>query len=192
MRKLLLCVPMIILLSGCFGMATVGNQTEELTLAVRADYLALRVWAADVALTADYGQRVYQYRLAATQSGEELVLALSEPETVAGIIARLKDGDSMLEYDDLWLETGPLNPDGLTPVACIPALIEAAKSGYIVACSLEDGLLRLDCGDPEGLPGAGIETTLWFDVDSYAMVRGEISVDGFRAILCEFSNFTKG
>ena len=57
----------------------------------------------------------------------------------------------------------------------------------------EDGtLLRVDCGDPAGSPGSGTETVLWFDVATHALTRGEISVDGFRVILCEFSDFTAG
>ena len=53
-------------------------------------------------------------------------------------------------------------------------------------------LLRIDCGDPEEGAGTGTETTLWFDSDTCALVRGEISVDGFRVITCECSNFTFG
>ena len=54
----------------------------------------------------------------------------------------------------------------------------------------EDGtLLRMDCGDPEGTPGTGSEVSLWFDTSTHALSRGEISVDGFRAILCEFTDF---
>ena len=54
----------------------------------------------------------------------------------------------------------------------------------------EDGtLLRMDCGDPEGTPGTGSEVSLWFDASTHALSRGEISVDGFRAILCEFTDF---
>lgn len=197
MRKLLLCVPMmtLLLLPACAGQAGV-SETEELALAIRGEYLAMTTCAADAAVTADYGRRVYQYELTAAVDGEETVLTLSAPETVAGITARLTGEDSFLEYDGLSLETGPLNEDGLTPVSAIPALLSAARSGYITACTLEEGdassLLRIDTGDPEGRPGAGTETSLWFDSATHALVRGEIYIDGFRAILCEFSDFTMG
>ena len=189
MRKLLLCVPMIILLTGC-GPAQ-GNQEEELALSVRGEYLEMTQWRARVTLTADYGQRVYQYELEASSGPEETVLTLTAPETVAGISARLEEGESTLEYEDLVLETGPLDRDGLTPLSALPTLMEAARSGYITACCLEEGELRLDCGDPEGEPGTGTETSLWFDGESHDLLRGEIRVDGFRVILCEFENFTK-
>ena len=55
----------------------------------------------------------------------------------------------------------------------------------------EDGLLRVDCSDPESDPGTGLETTLWFQPDSHQLLRGEISREGFRAIRCDFSDFSK-
>ena len=191
MRRRLICVLMTtLLLSGC-GQAGV-SEAEELALAVRAEYLAMDSCTTRAAVTADYGQRVYQYELAAAVSGEETVLTLSAPETVAGLTARLSGEENLLEFDGVSVETGPLDDDGLTPVSALPALLEAAKSGYITACALEeDGtVLRVDCGDPSGSPGAGTETALWFDASTYALMRGEVSVDGFRVILCEFFDFT--
>lgn len=191
MRKLLVCVLMTtLLLTGC-GKAGV-SEAEELALTIRGEYLAMDGCAARAAITADYGQRVYRYELAVAVSGEETVLTLSAPETVAGLSARLDGEESLLEFDGVSVETGPLDGNGLTPVSAVPALLEAAKSGYITACALEeDGtVLRVDCGDPAGSPGTGTETALWFDAATHALTRGEISSDGFRVILCEFSDFT--
>ena len=191
MRKCLVCVLMTtLLLAGC-GKAGV-SEAEELALTVRGEYLAMESCAARAAVTADYGQRVYQYEMAVSVNGEETTLTLSAPETVAGLTARLTGEENLLEFDGVSVETGPLDDDGLTPVSALPALLEAARSGYMTACALEEdgALLRIDCGDPEGTPGAGTETALWFDASTHALTRGEISVDGFRAILCEFSEFT--
>lgn len=194
MRRLLLCVPMMILLllPACAGQAGV-SEAEQMALTIRGEYLGMTSCTASAAITADYGQRVYQYELAVAVEGEETVLTLSAPEEVAGITARLVGEDSFLEYDGVSLETGPLNEDGLNPVSAVPALLETAKSAYITACTLEEGesdsLLRVDCGDPEGQPGAGTEMTLWFDGSTHALVQGEIRVDGFRVIRCEFSDF---
>lgn len=191
MRKCLICVLMTtLLLAGC-GKAGV-SEAEELALTIRGEYLAMDGCAARAAITADYGQRVYHYELAVAVSGEETVLTLSAPETVAGLSARLDREESLLEFDGVSVETGPLDGNGLTPVSAVPALLEAAKSGYITACALEeDGtVLRVDCGNPAGSPGTGTETALWFDAATHALTRGEISSDGFRVILCEFSDFT--
>lgn len=194
MRKLLFCVPMmILLLAACGGGTAGGSEEETLALAIRGEYLKMTSWAATAEITADYGQRVYQYTMSVEASDEETALVITAPETVAGITARLKGKDSLLEYDGVAVETGPMDQQGLTPVSAVPALLKEARSGYMRACALEEdgALLRMDCGDPEGEPGRGVETTLWFDADTHALTRGEIRVDGFRAILCEFTQFTK-
>lgn len=191
MRKCLVCVLMTtLLLAGC-GKAGV-SEAEELALTIRGEYLAMNGCAAQAAITADYGQRVYQYEMAVAVNGEETTLTISAPETVAGLTARLTGEENLLEFDDISVETGPLDGSGLTPVSAVPALLEAARSGYITACALEeDGtLLRVDCGDPAGAPGTGTETVLWFDASTHILVKGEISVDGFRAIACELTDFT--
>lgn len=191
MRKRLICVLMMTLfLTGCGGGG--GKEAEELALSIRGEYLAMESCAIQASVTADYGQRVYEYEMAVSVNGTETVLTLSAPETVAGLTARLAGEESQLEFDGLSVETGPLDGDGLTPVSAVPALLEAARSGYITACGLEgEGtVLRVDCGDPTGSPGAGTEYALWFDASAHTLIKGEISVDGFRVILCEFSQFT--
>lgn len=191
MRRCLVCVLMTtLLLVGCGRRG--GNEGEELALTIRGEYLAMDGCAARAAVTADYGQRVYRYEMAVAVSGGETLLTLSAPETVAGLTARMAGEENLLEFDGLSVETGPLDEDGLTPVSAVPALLEAARSGYITACALEEdgAVLRVDCGDPAGSPGTGTETALWFDAATHALTRGEISTDGFRVILCEFSEFT--
>ena len=191
MRKLLLCVPMILLLAGCYPAKV--SQAEELALGLRGEYLEMAACSAHLAVTADYGQRVYDYEMDAALEGEELTLTLTAPETVAGMTAHLSQGEGQLEYDGVWVETGTLDEDGLTPLGAFPAMLEAIRGGYITACSLEEEetLLRLDCGDPTASPGKGREVTLWLDVSTRNLVRGEIRVDGYRVIVCECTNFVK-
>ena len=191
MRKLLLCVPMMLFLAGCFPAKV--SPAEELALTIRGEYLEMTACSAHLAVTADYGQRVYQYQMEASVEGEDMTLTLTAPETVAGMTARFSGEEGTLEYDGVWTETGALDGDGLTPVSAFPALLEAARSGYIIACALEEEgtLLRVDCGDPTGSPGQGREIALWFDASSHALVKGEISVDGFRVILCQCASFTE-
>ena len=128
--------------------------------------------------------------------GDETVLTLREPELAAGITARIGEEGGALEYDGLALDTGPLDGDGLSPVSALSALLSAARSEYMAECALErtgdSELLRVLCADPEAAPGTGRETTLWFDPETYALVQGEISVDGYRVIQCRLSGFTKG
>lgn len=192
MRKWLICAPMmtLLLLAGCAGGPGM-SRAEELALTIRGEYLELTGCTMGAAITADYGQRVVCYEVDVACQGEKTALTLTAPDTVAGITAHAEGEKGQLEYDGMWVETGPLDEDGLTPMSAIPALLEAARSGYISACALEeeDTLLRVDCGDPEKQPGTGTEYTLWFDVQSHSLRKGEVRCDGFRRVLCEFSDF---
>ncbi len=185
----------LLLLPSCGGMEE-QNQAEELALTIRGEYLALESLSASMDVTADYGERVYDFALTAAVSGEETVLTLTEPEWAAGLTARITGEEGALEYDGLILETGPLDGEDLSPMSALPQLLEAARSGYMAECSLEEGeqrtFLRVRYADPDQPPGEGRETTLWFDPDTHALVEGEISMDGLRVIRCTISEFTIG
>ena len=98
----------LLLLPSCGGMEE-QNQAEELALTIRGEYLALESLSASMDVTADYGERVYDFALTAAVSGEETVLTLTEPEWAAGLTARITGEEGKLEYDGLILETGPLD-----------------------------------------------------------------------------------
>ncbi len=193
-RSAVICVLMMTLvLTACGGRAQ-ANSPQEQMLAIRAAYLAADSYAAKLDVMADYGQRVYNYSVDVTVAGGESVLTVTDPEELAGITARLTDGQSQLEYDGAVLETGPLSDDGLTPLSAVPALLECARTGFIDSCSTERlgerDTLRILCRDPEVPDGQGREITLWFDPVSRGLVQGEIAVDGYRVIQCSFKEFS--
>lgn len=198
MRKRLCALMMIIpLLAGCGAGEQKGDHSaEELALTIRGEYLAMTACSAVADITADYGQRVYEYTLAiAWQKDGETVLTVIAPETIAGITARLKDGAGYLEFDGASLETGKIMPEGLSPIEAVPAIMNSIFSGFIAECDFEtvDGrqLLWFCCRDPEAAPGTGTESAFWFDAESHALQRAEIYSDGYTVMRCDFTEFTK-
>lgn len=193
MRKFPVCVLMIpLLLTGCGG---AGSRAEETALEIRGTCLSASACTGSAEITADYGQRVYRYQMDFQAGQEETVLTLTGPDTVAGVVARLpNEGESLLEYDGAVLETGPLNEDGLTPVSAIPAVLNAAREGYLETCTLEEREgreeLRMLIRDPEQPLGQGLESSLWFDTQTQSLLRAELCQDGFCVIQCQFSQFT--
>ncbi len=196
MRHRWMCVPMIgllCLLGGCGG----GGEpsADELALQIRGEYLSMEGFTAQVELTADYGERVYEYTLDAAYAREdELTLTLTAPESVAGVTAHVREGETFLEYDGVRVETGPLNAAGLTPMDALPALLAAVEEGYLAECSFlpvgETETLHLTVRDPEGEPGAGVEIQLWLDPAGHGLLRGEISQDGRTVVQCVVHKFT--
>ena len=186
MIPLLLCA----VLCGC-----VGEQGDnDLTLQLRADFLSRAGCSGTMDLTADYGQRVYGYTVDFSETGKDgLSMVITAPENVAGVTARIADGQTALEYDGLQLETGPLNGDGLSPMDALPAFFTAMESGYIAETGSErmgeTEVLRICCRDPELDPGQGLETVLWFDKAQKTLLLGEVRSDGFTVIRSKFSAF---
>lgn len=192
MNKRLLFLPMmLLLLTGCGGGQENENGAEAQAVAIRGEYMAMTSYSLQAQVNADYGQRVYDFTLSVTWDGEETTVAIREPEMLAGVTARITGEEGTLEYEDLSLETGFLDEDGLSPLSALPALMEAARSQYIDRCTLTDGMLEVHCADPEQKPGTGREVTLWFDSQTHALTAGEISQDGRRVIACEVTEFSK-
>ena len=196
MRRRLMCVPMIVLvllLAACGGKR--GNEAEELLLTARSRYLEMAACTGHVDLTADYGIRVYSYGVDFTWAKDgETVLTLTAPENVAGALAHIAVGETALEYDGVMMETGPLDGAGLSPIDALPALLGYAREGFVGECVLEDHdgetLLHAICRDPQKEPGTGVEAQLWFQIETFALVRGEVSEDGVTILQCEFTSFT--
>ena len=186
MISLLLCL----CLCGCVG----ESEDNELTLLLRADFLSRTGCSGTMDLTADYGQRVYEYTGDFSETEQDgLSMVITAPDEVAGITAHITDGQTALEYDGLQLETGPLNSDGLSPMDALSAFFTAMESGYMAETGSEmlgeTEVLRICCRDPELDPGQGLETVLWFDKAQKTLLRGEVRSDGSTVIQCEFSAF---
>ena len=196
MRRRLMCVPMtalLLLLAACGGKS--GNEAEELLLTTRGRYVEMTACAGHMDLTADYGIRVYSYGVDFTwEKDGETVLTLTAPENVAGTSAHIAGGETALEYDGVMLETGPLDSAGLSPIDALPALLGYAREGFVGECVLEDcnGEIRLHvtCRDPQKEPGTGVEAQLWFQSETFALLRGEVSEGGITILQCEFTSFT--
>ena len=194
MRRTLSCVLMMtLLLTACGGSGE--ESPENLAARIRAEYLSLSGWSAEVFMTADYGDRVYEFTVDATWAREgDTVLTITAPELVAGITARLSDGVGYLEYEGASLSTGPIG-DGMNPLEAVPFVMEQVTAGYMARCSfVEEGeqkLLRVLCREAEGNEGTGGECTLYFDVDSHDLVRAELSWDGVTVLTARLNEFTK-
>lgn len=193
MRVLRLCAPMtalcLLLLCSCGG----AEELQQVQL-LRERYAAAAGCAGTAEVTADYGQRVYEFTLDFAAQGEELTLTLTAPEEVAGITARVSGEQTSLEYDGAILDTGALSPDGLSPVSAVPLLLRSAAEGFSDRCVWEGEKdapeFHVTYRDPERSPGEGTEVDLWFAGDTGDLLRGEVSVDGYRVILCEFTAFS--
>lgn len=181
---------LFLLLCACGG----GNDDNDLVLSLREDFQTMDTWSGSMDLTADYGQRVYEYTVSFAGSREEgTVLTIQAPAEVAGISAVAREGQTWLDYDGVRLETGPLDERGLTPMDALPALLSDMESGTVAETGTEtDGeleVLRLTIRDPDLAAGTGRETVFWFDKARKTLLRAELRSDGVTVVRCAFSAF---
>jgi hypothetical protein len=72
--------------------------------------------------------------------------------------------------------------------------MEHITKGYMAQCDWEgegeNRLLRILCRDPEREELEGTEYTLWFDPDTHALLRAEVSVGGNLRLTAVLTDFT--
>ena len=194
MRKALSCVLMItLLLSGCRA-GSWGNTPEEEALALRETYQALAGWSASADLSVCYTETVYDFSLDAQWRRDgETVLTVTAPELVAGITARVAQGETVLEYDGAGLSLGLLDDSGLTPVSAVTACMEQIQRGWMAKCAWageNDAHLQISFQDPEREDNAGTQFLLTFDRAGYALLSAEVSAQGRTVLSAQFGDFT--
>ena len=183
---------MILLLSGCKG----GGETtpETAAMALRDAYQNLAGWSSTVDITAEVGDKVFDFTLdAGWQKDGETVLVITAPEMLAGITARIVDGETVLEYDGAGLSLGLLDGKGMTAVSAVPWVMEQINRGYMAKCvwaGENKELLQITFRDPEAEAGKGTEFCVTFDRETLALNGAEISVDGASVLTAAFRNFT--
>ena len=194
MRKALSCVLMMTLLLCSCKAGTAGETPEDAALAVRDAYQSLAGWGADVDITAEVGDKVFDFTLRADWRRDgETVLVITAPELLAGITARIAKGETVLEYDGAGISLGLLDGKGLTAVSAVTGLMEQIDKGYMAKCAWagENGeCLQITFRDPEGEPNTGTEYQLTFDRESRALLGAEVSVAGETVLTAAFQNFT--
>ena len=195
MRMKLFCAPIVcLLLAALLGGCSKTESENDLALQLRSDFLAMDGCSGTMDVTADYGQRVYEYTVSFSSTQETgMTMVITAPQEVAGITATIAEGQTYLTFDGVQLETGPLNEEGLSPLDALPAFLTAMQSGYMAETGSEllgeTETLRICCREPEREPGQGIETILWFDQATKNLLQGELRSEGTTVVRCVFSSF---
>ena len=184
------CVPMIAL---CLLLAGCGGTEETKAANVRDRYHDM----AGCSMTAVVSCTQEDQRWEATLQceyipGGESTVEVLEPETIAGVRAKLSDTDWSLEYEGNVLNIGPLSDEEISPVASLPRLMNALRDGWLLEENQEKWgevpCLRITV-DQSGVQDGKILSTLWLRQDDGTPLRGEISVDGEIILTAEFTSF---
>jgi hypothetical protein len=83
-------------------------------------------------MTADYGDRVNEYKLSYAGNGQSGDINVSEPAIISGLTRDYDKGEVTLKYDGTVLDTGAIIGDTCQSSQDLSLLIEAWKSGLCV------------------------------------------------------------
>ena len=178
----------LLLLTGCGGR---GEKTgEDLALELQQEFARMTACSCQVALTADYETRVFDYVLDVVydQTGGAR-LTIVEPEIAQGVAASIQNGQTQLVYDGFSLDAGPLTLDGLSPMETVPTFYRAITEGYIAGVDLAGETVEVTYRDPETAPGVGLETVVVFDAREHKPLTGELFYDGQRIVAVTVKDF---
>lgn len=179
MRKLL---PLILLsaliLTGC------GENALESRYESFARELGERE---DLSFTAElrceYPDRSVRFALAYQETKEGETVTVLSPENIAGIRALRREGGTSLEFEGLILDTGDLDPYGLSPMNALPLLTDSLRRGHpdSLWTEGEDTLLSLVRDDH-------LTVRVRFDRDMRP-VQAELYSDDRLTVFCEISDW---
>lgn len=172
---------MLLILSGCHA----GGSGQQLALDIRSGLLKASSIAITADVTADYGDRVYQFIFTYTGNGAGGTLEILSPKNIAGVKAKVTVTGGTISYDGAELDTGKLTGDGLSPAESVPVLLDQWRTGYISGCNYET------LGNAEALAVTTevtqtVRQRTWFDVKTHLPLRSEFAENGRMVVAASF------
>lgn len=123
--------------------------------------------------------------------GESTIEVLS-PEIIAGVKAIVTAEGLALSCEDQTLNIGTLTEEELSPAVCLPRLMDALRSGWLLEENRETWgeteCIRLTL-DQTGSAGGKILSTLWLRLSDGAPVYAELAVEEEVIFTVEFTAF---
>lgn len=138
-------------------------------------------------ITADYGERVYDYRLKYTGDISAGEIEVISPEEIAGLKVSLSPDGTALIYDGAELNTGAITPDGLSPVETVPLMLSAWRDGY-AAESFNETIFDTETVSALVNISDDVSLKTWFDKATGLPLFAEISSAGYTVISCKFGD----
>ena len=183
MRRLIFVLCLILILSAC---GSRPNPREQ-ALLLRERYAGLESIDMTINVRADYGDRVYDYKLSYNGDIGSGRLRVLGPESIAGMTAEYSEGGTALVFDSTELYTGEIDESGLSPLDAVPASLKAWAEGYIRE-SWYERLGDYDCIVILTDINDDVQLYTWFELDSMLPVQADVMSDGHTAVSMKYEN----
>ena len=176
---LLLCLSLC--LSGC-GKNTAREKTALFMQSISQQPHLLFT----AQLRCEYTDRSLDFTLQCESDMEGCQVTVIAPELIRGIRARVETDAGSLIYDDVTLDTGPLDDFGLSPMSALPLLLEAMKTAYVDSCWEEAGEYAAML-----IPSDHMSIQLNLDKYTLCPVYAELISDGRVTVFVRFLDWTQ-
>lgn len=182
MKKLGLCLLLMLLLAGCSeGPEPIRRGMELRTRLLRSSSVSF-----DADITADYGDKTCQFSMACRSDGQgNIAFTVTAPETLSGITGRISEEGGELTFDSVALHFELLTDGQLSPVSAPWIFMKTLRGGYLTsACQQEEGL-RLTVDD--SYEDDALTADIFLDEQDLPM-QAEILYDGRRILTLAVRN----
>lgn len=164
-----------------------GQTIEEKAAKIQAEYATWEQLDITAHISADYGDRVYDFKLQFTGNETEGTVKVLSPEEIAGLTAELTPDSSYLIFDGAELSLGALTADGLSPMSCLPMMLGQWSGGYIDNAETAS-VNGADALSVSFTVSDNIYLITWFELSTSLPLKAELYLDGSMIISCEFEN----
>ena len=176
-KKMLPLMISLVLLCGC---ADTGEESFDQFARSVAESDSV-CFSADV--RAEYSDKTAEFTLRYAQSADSAEVEISEPETVAGIKARVTGDALSLEYDGAILDIGSFGDTELSPMSALPLLVRSMTDAHIDITWREDDMIAARL-----VPSDDMLVTLWLS-NELVPLNAEISYKEQTVIFIEINNW---
>lgn len=189
LRKAALLLLFTLMLLSALTACSAKPKAAELAQTVRDSYTSADGISMNAELTANYSSRAYSFSVKYEEDDGGGTVTVLEPESIAGISARIGEDGVTLIFDGAEVFTGEVTEDGLSPVDALPVIVKAWREGAVTGTEYvkSDGAERLSVSY-RITDSAALITV--FDTDTYLPVSAELTRDGYTVLTLEFLNVT--
>lgn len=182
MRRLVYLL-LVLWLTGCVSAAS----EIERGMALRSRLLSAENCTFDAEITADYGEKIYQFKLSCeTNSSGDLTFSVRSPDSISGITGKIDAEGGKLTFDDTVLYFDLMADERISPVSAPWVFLKTLRSGYLKSAGMEDDMLRLTVDDTYAEDA--LQLDIWLG-EGDMPVRCEIVHDDRRILSLDIVNF---
>jgi|GEM_PF-515307 len=188
----------VMMLCGCTAR---GDRALEEFAQLRAEQAAATRLVTVARVSADYGERVFEFRLQYSGTCEAGELEILAPQSLEGVTARVSGNAATVRYDGAELNTGSLG-DGLSAAGIVPRLIVEWQSGFADSLTLvrngagvgrrEELIMQsvlVGASEQSGGTEGGVRQTTRFDAETRIPIRTEVVRDGRVVLTVRYESF---